>query len=209
MVIFEGLKPAKSGLLAGPDFGNMKPFSNILPDFENMKTLFSRFRDFFVKPSRISRWGNGSPGPGDPLRCIGPLLGITWYPRARTVRKTVAVLIVDCETQITVAERKGITELRSQSWSYPPGHRQLPVSLYRWVSPSTLPRLWQDVYFCCSTVLGERLGPNGQRYCNQSALTDNILHSLASCMTQPRFLNPTGYSRRFKGVSLTPLIRAK
>ena len=24
MVIFEGLKPAKSGLLAGPDFGNMK-----------------------------------------------------------------------------------------------------------------------------------------------------------------------------------------
>ena len=25
------------------------PFSNIWPDFENMKTLFSRFRDFFVK----------------------------------------------------------------------------------------------------------------------------------------------------------------
>ena len=24
MIIFEGLKPAKSGLLAGPDFGNMK-----------------------------------------------------------------------------------------------------------------------------------------------------------------------------------------
>ena len=55
MIIFEGLKPAKSGLLAGPDFGNMKTlFQTFDRDFGNMKTLFSRFRDFFVKGGGVN-----------------------------------------------------------------------------------------------------------------------------------------------------------
>ena len=53
MVIFEGLKPAKSGLLADPDFGNMKTlFQTFGRDFENMKTQKKTFDKIFLEISK-------------------------------------------------------------------------------------------------------------------------------------------------------------